>query len=64
MWGSAFVFTKLALASFTPSVIVTGRLSIGALILVGLVLITKQRLPGLGRIWIYFAALAVMGNAL
>ena len=64
MWGSAFLFTKMALASFSPSFIVAGRLSIGALVLVGLVLLTKQRPPQLSRVWVFFVALAVMGNAL
>lgn len=64
MWGSAFLFTKLALDSFSPSMIVVGRLIIGAVLLVGLIIVTKQRPPKVDRVWLYFIALAVMGNAL
>ena len=64
MWGSAFLFTKIALESFSPPLIVAGRLIIGAVFLMGLILITKRRPPRIGRVWIYFVALALMGNAL
>jgi drug/metabolite transporter (DMT)-like permease len=64
MWGSAFMFTKIALAALTPSAIVVGRLAVGALVLLTLAGLGRRRLPGFGRLWLFFIAIAVLGYCL
>lgn len=64
LWGSSFLLVRVSLDSFTPVAVTAGRLLIGAGVL-GLVLaVTRLRLPrGQGH-WMFFAAMAVVGNAL
>lgn len=62
MWGSSFMFNKVAVATVPPATVVAGRLVIGAIILVAVVYATGRRLPAFGRVWIAFAALAIVGN--
>lgn len=62
MWGSSFMFNKLGVASIPPATIVAGRLAIGAAILVAVVYALGKRLPGLGREWVPYTMLALLGN--
>jgi drug/metabolite transporter (DMT)-like permease len=64
MWGSAFLFTKLAVATLPPVTVVAGRLGIAAVVLVVLVFAWRRRLPACGRLWGFFIAMAVIGNCL
>ncbi|MBI4194869.1 MAG: DMT family transporter [Betaproteobacteria bacterium] len=63
MWGSAFMFIKIAVVTVPPATVAAGRLMIGALILVAVVYARGLHLPPPGRAWIPLAALAVVGNA-
>ncbi len=62
MWGSSFMLTKVAVSAISPSSVVAGRLVIAAVILGIAVMVMGQRLPGWGRHWLFFIAMAVMGN--
>ncbi|MEE4376570.1 MAG: EamA family transporter [Candidatus Competibacteraceae bacterium] len=64
MWGSSFMLTKIAVSTLPPIVVVTARLFIATVILLGLVYATKQRLPGSGRLWLFLIAIAIIGNCL
>ena len=64
MWGSSFMFNKLAVASVPPATVVAGRLTLGALTLLVLVYGRGLRLPPLGPIWGAYALLGFLGNAL
>ncbi len=64
MWGSAFMFTKIAVTSLPPITVVAGRILLAALLLVLLLLVLRKRLPGLGRLWLFFFSIAVLGNCL
>lgn len=63
MWGSAFMFIKIGVATVPPATIAAGRLVIGALVLVAVVYARGLRLPSLGSAWRQYALLAVIGNA-
>ena len=64
LWGSSFMLVRVSLDAFTPVAVTAGRLLIGAGVL-GLVLaLTRWRLPVSTRAWIFFLAMAVVGNAL
>ncbi|MDP2238902.1 MAG: DMT family transporter [Burkholderiales bacterium] len=64
LWGSNFMFIKLGVATVPPATLVAARLVIGALILVAVVLALGYRFPPPGRIWLMYAAVAVVGNSL
>ncbi len=64
LWGSAFFFNELALASFTPSVLVAGRIVIATVLIYGYLRLTGETLPRAGRAWFPMVVLAVFGNVL
>jgi drug/metabolite transporter (DMT)-like permease len=64
LWGSAFALTEIALQGFSPLQLVTGRLWIGAVFLLGLLALSRQRLPRDGRTWVYCLTMSVLGNVL
>ncbi len=62
LWGSAFMFNELALASFPPSVLVAGRIIIATVLILGYLRLTGGSLPAPGRAWLPMLVLAVLGN--
>jgi drug/metabolite transporter (DMT)-like permease len=62
MWGSAFMFTGIAVRGFSPKVLVTIRLTIAAVLLAGLVAVRRERFPCTGRFWLFSIAIALAGN--
>jgi drug/metabolite transporter (DMT)-like permease len=62
MWGSAFMFTGIAVRGFSPTALVTIRLGIAAVLLTGLVLGRGQRFPGTRRFWLFSLAISLAGN--
>jgi drug/metabolite transporter (DMT)-like permease len=63
MWGSAFMFVKLGLATVPPATLVASRLALGALLLYIVMRLRGLALPPLGRRWIPFTVLAIAGNS-
>ena len=64
LWGSSFLLVRVSLDAFTPVAVTAGRLLIGAGVLVLLLVMTRRRVPGGMRAWVFFAAMAIVGNAL
>jgi drug/metabolite transporter (DMT)-like permease len=64
LWGSAFAVAAVVLRQYTPGQLVVGRLWIGALVLWLLVLAARRPWPGRPDRWLWFGAMAVLGNAL
>lgn len=64
MWGSAFLLTKVALASLPSSTVVGGRLVIASIGLIAIWLIRRRGVPAGLRVWWFFFLFAVFGNAL
>ena len=64
MWGSSFMFNKLAVATVPPATLVAARLTLGAITLLVLLYSRGLELPRFGRIWGAYALLAFVGNAL
>jgi drug/metabolite transporter (DMT)-like permease len=62
MWGSAFLFIKLGVATVPPATLVAGRILLGALILYAALRWQGLALPRGGRAWAPFAAIAFLGN--
>jgi drug/metabolite transporter (DMT)-like permease len=63
MWGSAFLFIKLGVATVPPATLVAARLALGTAILLPLVYMRGLRLPPLGSAWLPFTVMALIGNA-
>lgn len=64
MWGSSFMFNRIAVSDLPPLTVVAGRVGVAALVLTLIVYATGRRLPPPGRIWAPFVLIAVIGNAL
>ena len=64
MWGSAFLFIKLGVATVPPMTLVAARLVLGVAVLLPLVYMLGLRLPPLGATWFPFILLALLGNAI
>lgn len=64
LWGSSFLLVRVSLDAFTPVAVTAGRLLIGAGVLVLLLVFSGRRPPGGVRTWLFFTAMAIIGNAL
>lgn len=64
MWGSSFMFNRIAVASLPPWTVVAGRIGVAALILTVIVYAVGKRLPPLGRVWVPYVVIALIGNAI
>ncbi len=64
MWGSAFLFTKIAVERLPPELIVTLRLGLAAAVLVPLALARGLRPVRSRRAWLFLVAIAGIGNLL
>ncbi len=65
IWGSAFMFTKLALANFPPTTFVAFRLIAGAIILLIVLFFQKRAYHSITpREYFIFTIMAIIGNAL
>src|SRR5262245_58490984 len=64
LWGSGFLWIKLALRGFTPVQIVLVRLVLGALILAPLAVWRGMRVPRDARTWGHLFLAALVANAI
>jgi drug/metabolite transporter (DMT)-like permease len=64
IWGSSFLFIKVALEGLAPAQVVLGRLLTGAIVLVAAVFVRHGTWPRERRLWAHLALLAVVGNVL
>jgi drug/metabolite transporter (DMT)-like permease len=62
MWGSAFMFTGIAVRGFTPTALVAIRLAIAAVLLTALVLVRGRSFPATRRFWLFSVAISLAGN--
>ncbi|GAA1797883.1 DMT family transporter [Luedemannella flava] len=65
LWGASFLFIKVAVeGGVAPIYLTLGRCAAGALVLVVLLLVTRDRLPTDKRLWGQLALLAFIGNVI
>ena len=62
MWGSAFLFIKLGVATVPPATLAASRLALGAATLYAVMRWRGLALPPVGPRWLSFGALAIVGN--
>lgn len=63
LWGPSFLFIKVAVAEIPPITLVLGRVSIGALLLFGMLRWQNGRLPSFA-VWKHIAFVALFHNAI
>ena len=64
IWGSSFLFIKVGVTELHPLFVAFGRVLGGAIALVAVLLLTRDRLPRDLRFWGHNAVVAVLGVAL
>jgi drug/metabolite transporter (DMT)-like permease len=66
LWGSSFLWIKLALDGLSPTQLVLGRLVLGAaiLVLVLVVRVRRLRMPRDRTTWLHLTVAALIGNAI
>jgi drug/metabolite transporter (DMT)-like permease len=63
-WGGSFFFVEIALRGFQPFSLVFLRVTIAAIILLGVVYLRGQRLPATFRTWGAYLIMGALNNAL
>ena len=63
IWGSAFLWIKLADRGFSPVEVTLARLALGAAVLFAIVLARREKIPRPGRLWVHIAVAALFANA-
>ncbi len=63
IWGSAFLWIKLADRGFSPVEITLARLALGASVLFVIVLARREKMPRASVLWLHIAVAALFANA-
>ncbi|HET9969646.1 MAG TPA: DMT family transporter [Streptosporangiaceae bacterium] len=63
IWGSAFLWIKLADRGFSPVEVTLARLALGAAVLLAIVLVRREAIPRSGWLWAHIAVAALFANA-
>jgi drug/metabolite transporter (DMT)-like permease len=63
IWGSAFLWIKLADRGFSPVEVTLARLALGAAVLFVIVRVRREVIPRPGRLWAHIAVAALFANA-
>jgi drug/metabolite transporter (DMT)-like permease len=64
IWGSSFLFIKVGVRELHPTYITLGRVAAGALALLAVLALTRDRLPRDPRLWAHLAVVAAVSSAL
>jgi len=64
MWGSSFMFNRIAVSGLPPLTVVAGRVGVAALVLILFVYASGRSLPAPGRAWWPYVVVALIGNAI
>ncbi len=63
IWGSSFLWIKLAIRGLSPVEVTLGRLALGAALLFAVVVIRHEPVPRSPVIWAHIVIAALFGNA-
>lgn len=64
LWGSSYLFIKIAVETITPLTLVAGRVTLSALVMLAYMKAIGTRLPTDARSWILLSGVGLTGNAL
>lgn len=62
IWGSSFLFVKVAVQVIPPAYVALGRIAVGAVTLLVVLAVTRQRLPRDPAVWGHSAVVAALVN--
>ena len=62
IWGSSFLFIKLALEGLSPTQLVLGRLVAAVIVLLAIVAVTRIPLPHGWAVWGHLALMGIVAN--
>ena len=62
IWGASFLFIKVADEGLSPVQVALGRLLVGALVLVAIAVVRRERAQLERVVWLHLAAMAVVAN--
>jgi drug/metabolite transporter (DMT)-like permease len=63
MWGASFLFIKVAVEEIAPIDVALARVVLGAAVLVGALLLARDRLPRGRRVWGHLFIVATLSNS-
>ncbi len=63
MWGASFLFIKVGVEEIEPIDVAFSRVALGAAVLVGVVALTRDRLPRGRRLWGHLFVVAILANS-
>jgi drug/metabolite transporter (DMT)-like permease len=63
IWGSAFLWIKLADRGFSPVEVTLARLALGAAVLFAVMLARREKVPRSAQLWAHIAVAALFANA-
>ena len=63
IWGSAFLWIKLADRGFSPVEVTLARLALGAAVLVAVVIARREKIPRSAQLWAHITVAALFANA-
>lgn len=64
IWGSSFLFIKVAVGEMHPTYLTLGRVGSGALALLVVLLVMRERLPRSRRVWLHLNLVSAFGVVL
>ncbi|WP_414507096.1 DMT family transporter [Streptomyces sp. NEAU-L66] len=64
VWGFSFLFIKVGTQGFAPLQVTLGRVAFGALVLLAVLMVKRERLPRSARTWAHLTVAAFLLNAL
>jgi drug/metabolite transporter (DMT)-like permease len=64
IWGVSFTFIKIAVSTVPAVPMTITRLAMTLILMLGLLVYLGERMPPWGRVWIFIALSALIGNAL
>jgi drug/metabolite transporter (DMT)-like permease len=64
IWGSSFLFIKIGVRELHPAYVTLGRVGSGALALLVVLLVTRDRLPRSRRVWLHLSIVSAVGVVL
>jgi drug/metabolite transporter (DMT)-like permease len=63
IWGSSFLWIKLADRGFSPVEVTLARLALGAAVLFAILLVRREQVPRSARVWMLIVVAALFANA-
>ena len=64
IWGSSFLFIKVGVEDFEPFQVAFARCALGALALVAILVVRRDRLPRGRRVWLHLFLIATLFNSI